>query len=139
MNELIRFGVSIDSKLLKQFDDIITNKGYVNRSEAIRDLIRDLLVTQELADKNAESIGTLTLVYSHDVHELSEKLNEIQHHHHRTIISATHIHLDEHNCLEVLILRGKTKQVQAIADKLLSVKNVRHGKLTFTTTGKVIA
>jgi CopG family nickel-responsive transcriptional regulator len=124
---------------LKQFDDIITNKGYVNRSEAIRDLIRDLLVTQELADKNAESIGTLTLVYSHDVHELSEKLNEIQHHHHRTIISATHIHLDEHNCLEVLILRGKTKQVQAIADKLLSVKNVRHGKLTFTTTGKVIA
>jgi CopG family nickel-responsive transcriptional regulator len=139
MNELIRFGVSIDSKLLKQFDDSIANKGYVNRSEAIRDLIRDMLVNQELANKNAESIGTLTLVYSHDVHELSEKLNEIQHHQHRIIISSTHIHLDEHNCLEVLILRGKTKQIQAIADKLLSVKNVRHGKLTFTTTGKALA
>jgi CopG family transcriptional regulator, nickel-responsive regulator len=139
MKNLIRFGVSIEEKLLVQFDDLINEKGYVNRSEAIRDLIRDMLVSRELTEKNVESIGTLTLVYSHDVRELSDKLNEIQHHNHRIIISATHIHLDEHNCLEVLILRGKTKQIQAIADKLLSVKNVRHGKLTCTTTGKVLS
>jgi CopG family nickel-responsive transcriptional regulator len=138
MNKILRFGVSIDDYLLKQFDDIISRKGYVNRSEAIRDLIRGMLVSEEVTDRNAEAIGTLTLVYSHDVRELSDKLNDIQHHHHRIIISATHIHLDEHNCLEVLILRGKTHQIQAIADRLLSVKNVRHGKLTFTTTGKIL-
>jgi CopG family nickel-responsive transcriptional regulator len=135
MKSLIRFGVSIEEKLLKRFDELIESKGYVNRSEAIRDLIRDRLVSEDLSDKNAESIGTLTLIYSHDVRELSDKLNEIQHHNHRIIVSTTHIHLDEHNCLEVLILRGKTKQIQAIADKLLSIKNVRHGKLTCTTTG----
>ncbi|OHD67448.1 MAG: nickel-responsive regulator [Spirochaetes bacterium RBG_16_49_21] len=139
MKSLIRFGVSIEEKLLSRFDNLIDSKGYVNRSEAIRDLIRDMLVSQELTDKNAEAIGTLTLVYSHDVRELSEKLNEIQHHHHRSIISTTHIHLDEHNCLEVLILRGKTRQVQAIADNLLAVKNVRHGKLTCTTTGNTLS
>jgi CopG family nickel-responsive transcriptional regulator len=108
------------------FDAIISEKGYVNRSEAIRDLIRDILVSEEIANPEAESIGTLTLVYSHDVRELSDKLNDIQHHLHKIIITTTHIHLDEHNCLEVLILRGKAKEVQSIADRLLSVKNVRH-------------
>jgi CopG family nickel-responsive transcriptional regulator len=136
VNNLIRFGVSIDQKLLDRFDAIISEKGYVNRSEAIRDLIRDMLVSEEIANPQAESIGTLTLVYSHDVRELSDKLNDIQHHYHKIIISATHIHLDEHNCLEVLILRGRAKDVQSIADRLLSVKNVRHGKLTVTSTGK---
>jgi CopG family transcriptional regulator, nickel-responsive regulator len=136
MNNLLRFGVSIDQKLLKRFDTIINEKGYVNRSEAIRDLIRDMLVSEEIANPEADSIGTLTLVYSHDVRELSEKLNEIQHHNHRIIVSTTHIHLDEHNCLEVLILRGRAKDVKLIADRLLSVKNVRHGKLTITSAGK---
>ena len=139
MKTLLRFGVSIEEKLLNQFDKMIESKGYSNRSEAIRDLIRDKLVSEEISDENSESIGTLTLVYSHDIHELSDKLNEIQHHNYRIIISATHIHLDEHNCLEVLILRGKTKQIQAISDKLLSVKNVRHGKLTMTSAGKSIS
>lgn len=138
MNNLIRFGVSIDQKLLKQFDSIIMEKGYVNRSEAIRDLIRDMLVSEDIANPDAESIGTLTLVYSHDVRELSEKLNEIQHHNHKIIVSTTHIHLDEHNCLEVLILRGKAKDVSLIADRLLSVKNVRHGKLSITSAAKNI-
>jgi CopG family nickel-responsive transcriptional regulator len=136
MNSIMRFGVSIDQKLLKRFDAVISGKGYVNRSEAIRDLIRDMLVSEEIANPDAESIGTLTLVYSHDVRELSDKLNDIQHNYHRIIISATHIHLDEHNCLEVLILRGRARDVQSIADRLLSVKNVRHGKLTVTSTGK---
>jgi len=138
MNNLIRFGVSIDNKLLKRFDALITEKGYVNRSEAIRDLIRDMLVSEDIANPDAESIGTLTLVYSHDVRELSEKLNDIQHHNHKIIISTTHIHLDEHNCLEVLILRGKAKEVKLIADRLLAVKNVRHGKLSVTSSAKNI-
>ncbi|HOD13729.1 MAG TPA: nickel-responsive transcriptional regulator NikR [Spirochaetota bacterium] len=136
MNNIVRFGVSIDEKLLSRFDTIITGKGYVNRSEAIRDLIRDMLVSEDVANPESESIGTLTLVYSHDVHELSEKLNDIQHHYHRIIVSTTHIHLDEHNCLEVLILKGKARDVQTIADKLLAIKNVRHGKLSVTSAGK---
>jgi CopG family nickel-responsive transcriptional regulator len=136
MNNIVRFGVSIDENLLSGFDGIIKEKGYVNRSEAIRDLIRDMLVSREISNPDAESIGTLTLVYSHDTRELVDKLNDIQHHYHKIIISTTHVHLDEHNCLEVLILRGRTKIVQMISDRLLSVKNVRHGKLTVTSTGK---
>ena len=135
MNRLVRFGVSIEQSLLERFDLLIAEKGYVNRSEAIRDLIRDRLVSEEISNPETESIGTLTLVYSHESRELSDKLNEIQHHHHRTIISATHIHLDEHNCLEVLILRGSAHDVRAISDRLLSVKHVRHGKLIMTAAG----
>jgi len=134
MNTIIRFGVSIDERLLDKFDSLISQKGYVNRSEAIRDLIRDMIVTEDISDPDADTIGTLTLVYSHEVRELSEKLNDIQHHFYQNIITSNHVHLDEHNCLEVLILRGKAVIVKSIADKLLSVKNVRHGKLTITTS-----
>ncbi len=134
-NRIIRFGVSIDEKLLLQFDDLISEKGYVNRSEAIRDLIRDALVREEAASPEAGVIGTLTLVYSHEVREIADRLNDIQHDNFQSIISAVHVHLDEHNCLEVLILKGASRVVKKIADRLLSIKNVRHGKLTITTTG----
>jgi CopG family nickel-responsive transcriptional regulator len=136
MNKVIRFGVSIDDKLLKKFDSVIEDKGYVNRSEAIRDLIRDLLVREETSSPDMEVIGTLTLIYSHHESEIPEKLNDIQHNYHNNIISTVHVHLDEHHCLEVLLLRGMKNTVQGIADHLLSVKNVRHGKLTVTSTGK---
>jgi CopG family transcriptional regulator, nickel-responsive regulator len=136
MNKLIRFGVSIDGKLLGQFDRIIGDKGYVNRSEAIRDLIRDMLVREEVSDPGAKVIGTLTLIYSHEVREISDRLNEIQHSNYLNIISTVHVHLNEHDCLEVLLLRGTARNVQKIADRLLSIKNVRHGKLTITTAGK---
>ncbi|MCX7678808.1 MAG: nickel-responsive transcriptional regulator NikR [Spirochaetes bacterium] len=136
MNNIIRFGVSIDEKLLKRFDTLIEQKGYVNRSEAIRDLIRDMLVQEDTSSPDAEVIGTLTLIYSHHASDLAEKLNDIQHQHYDHIISTVHVHLDEHNCLEVLLLRGQKHIVQKIGDNLLSVKNVRHGKLTITTTGK---
>ena len=139
MNNIVRFGVSIDEKLLKNFDTLIENKGYVNRSEAIRDLIRDMMVSQEISDPDAEAIGTLSMVYSHDTREISDKLNETQHSHFGSIISTTHIHLDQHNCLEVIILKGKAKIIQAIADKLLSIKNVRHGKFTMTAAGKILS
>ena len=135
MQNIIRFGVSIDEKLLDRFDSIISEKGYVNRSEAIRDLIRDMLVKEETSDPDAEVMGTLTLVYSHDVHEISDKLNDVQHEHFGNIISTVHVHIDEHNCLEVLLLRGTASEVKRIADNLLAIKNVRHGKLTITSTG----
>lgn len=138
MNNIIRFGVSIDEKLLKWFDDTISDKGYINRSEAIRDLIRNMMVNQDIADPEAYAVGTLTIVYSHDVRELSEKLNDIQHHSHKIIVSTVHIHLDEHNCLEVLILKGKTKEIQSISDRLLSVKNVIHGRLTISAIEKIL-
>ncbi len=138
MNKIARFGVSIDEKLLKKFDSIIEDKGYVNRSEAIRDLIRDMMVSDSISDPEAEAIGTLTMIYSHDTREISDKLNDTQHHHFGSIISATHIHLDEHNCLEVIIMKGKAKTIQSISDKLLSIKNVRHGKVTITAAGKIL-
>ena len=139
MKSLIRFGVSIEEKLLTRFDELIESKGYVNRSEAIRDLIRDRLVSEDLSDRNADSIGTLTLIYSHDVRELSDKLNEIQHHNHRIIVSTTHIHLDEHNCLEVSVIKGKTSTIKEIANRLISTKGVFHGKLVIATSGKELS
>ncbi len=138
MNKIIRFGVSIDEKLLDQFDKTIEGKGYVNRSEAIRDLIRAMMVKEEVSDPKSEVIGALTLIYSHEVREISERLNEVQHSNYRNIISTVHVHLDEHNCLEVLLLRGSSSVVRGIADRLLSIKNVRHGKLSITTTGEIL-
>ncbi|HRZ28150.1 MAG TPA: nickel-responsive transcriptional regulator NikR [Spirochaetota bacterium] len=132
MQNIVRFGVSIDDKLLDKFDALIAKKGYVNRSEAIRDLIRSMLVDEDISDPEAESIGTLSLVYNHHASELADKLNDLQHHSYKNIVSTTHIHLDEHNCLEVLILKGKTREVKAIADKLSSIKNVKNGQLTLT-------
>lgn len=135
MNNVIRFGVSIDEKLLKKFDVLISEKGYVNRSEAIRDLIRDLIVSEKTSDPKSDVIGTLTLIYSHDIREISDKLNDVQHNYYKNIVSTIHVHLDAHNCLEILILKGKSNIVKSISDHLLSIKNVKHGKLTITTTG----
>jgi CopG family nickel-responsive transcriptional regulator len=107
MSELIRFGVSMDSRLLSRFDDLIAEKGYSNRSEAIRDLIRDELVEQSWEEEEGETVGTITLVYDHEMHDLTEKLIDYQHQVHGAVISSLHVHLDEHNCLEVLVVRGK--------------------------------
>ncbi|KPK63488.1 nickel-responsive regulator [candidate division WOR_3 bacterium SM23_42] len=132
----VRFGVSMSKDLLKTFDQLIKATGYRNRSEAIRDLIRERLVKQEWQLTNKETVGTITLVYSHDVHELTEVLTALQHKYHKQIISTMHIHLDKHNCLEVLVVKGKGKQIKRIADRLMSTKGVKHGKLTTTTTGR---
>lgn len=131
---IVRFGVSIEEKLLTRFDNLITEKGYVNRSEAIRDLIRDMLVSQQVEDPEAESFGTLTMVYNHHHGDISDKLNHVQHDFFGNIISTTHIHLDAHNCLEVLILKGKAGQLKSIADMILSIKNVKHGKFVIAST-----
>jgi len=136
MGETVRFGMSIDNRLLEQFDRIIGRKGYMNRSEAIRDLIRSLIVEEKWEAGDDETVGTVTLVYNHHVRDLSDRLTEQQHTHHDRIISALHVHLDPHNCLEVLVVRGKAHEVKQIADELIGVKGVKHGKLVMTTTGQ---
>lgn len=135
MNETIRFGVSIDTNLLRQFDRLITEKGYHNRSEALRDLMRDALVEREWSQEDQETVGTVTLVYDHHTRDLSEKLTEHQHSHHQAIVSVLHVHLDTHNCLEVAVVRGSAAQVRKLADELIGTKGVKHGKLVTTTTG----
>lgn len=136
MGEVIRFGVSIDERLLKRFDRLTSRKGYANRSEAIRDLIRDHLVEEEWDKEDKETVGTISLVYNHKIRELTNILIDLQHHYCLEIISTMHIHLDEHNCLEVLIVKGKAKRIREIADKLISTKGVKYGRLTAATSGK---
>jgi CopG family nickel-responsive transcriptional regulator len=135
MGNVARFGISLDEKLLSSFDRLIESKGYMNRSEAIRDLIRASLVEERVEKGDAEVVGTVTLIYNHHVHDLSDKLTEQQHSHHDRIISALHVHLDAHNCLEVLVMRGQAKDVKRIADELIGVKGVKHGRLVMTSTG----
>src|SRR5512147_1080995 len=104
MSELSRIGVAIDSELLQRFDDLIGQRGYTNRSEAFRDLIREELVQQAWESPDSQVVGTVTLVYDHHVRLLNEKLTDLQHDHHKSILSTLHVHLDHDNCLEVLVV-----------------------------------
>ena len=133
---ITRFGISLDEILLKRFDDLIRKKGYSNRSEAIRDLIRDGLVQEEWEGTTGETVGTITIVYSHEKRELQDLLTRLQHLRHNLVISSMHIHLDEHNCLELIAVKGKGEDIKRIADRLIGAKGVKHGKLTLTTTGR---
>jgi len=136
LSKLQRFGISIEEDLLKRFDEEIVKKGYQNRSEAIRDLIRNHLVELEWKDDKEEVAGTITLVYDHHTRGLADLLTELQHSYHQLILSTMHVHLDHHNCLEILVIKGKVKEANEVANQLLSVKGVLHGKLTVTSTGK---
>jgi CopG family nickel-responsive transcriptional regulator len=135
MAELARTGVSIDGDLLVEFDRLIAKRGYKNRSEAFRDLIRDALLT-ETVDSNKPVVGTLTLVYDHHVPNLSEKLTGAQHSAGAMILAATHVHLDHHYCLEVVIMKGKSRELQELADRMLALRGVEQGKLVLTNSGK---
>jgi len=135
MSGLSRIGVAIDSDLLARFDRLIAQRKYTNRSEAFRDLIRDELVEKAWQSPDSQVVGTVTLVYDHHVRMLGEKLTDIQHDHHRLILSTMHVHLDHDNCLEVLVVRGRSSEVRKVADSLISAKGVKHGRLTITTTG----
>jgi CopG family transcriptional regulator, nickel-responsive regulator len=135
MSGLSRIGVAIDTQLLKKFDRLIEQRGYTNRSEAFRDMIRDELVEKTWESPESQVVGTVTLVYDHHVRLLSEKLTGIQHDFHRSILSTLHVHLDHDNCLEVLVVRGKSADVRKVADVLISTKGVKHGRLTITTSG----
>ncbi len=135
MTKLTRFGVSLEEDLLSQFDRLITSRGYKNRSEAIRDLIRESLVS-EAVDKNKSVVATLSMIYDHHSPNLSDKLNEIQHHSHGNVLAATHVHLDADNCLEVVIMKGKSGEIKHLADNMIAMRGVKHGKLVLTSTGK---
>ena len=139
MGKLTRFGVSLDEELLEPFDALCAVKGYSNRSEAIRDLIRKALVAEEWQQADGQGAGTLTLVYDHHKNDLARRLTQMQHDEHDIIIATLHVHLDHHNCLEVLILKGEAARVRALADKLLSCKGVKHGPFRGTTTGQDLA
>ena len=136
MGSLIRFGVSMERDLLCRFDRLIRHKGYVNRSEAIRDLVRSELVQEDLGVGDKEAVGSVTLVYSHEGRELTRVLTKLQHQYHRIILSALHVHLDEHNCLEILAVKGRARVIKQIADRLTSIKGVKQGKLVLTETAE---
>jgi CopG family transcriptional regulator, nickel-responsive regulator len=136
-NETVtRFSISLAPSLLKQLDQMSTEKGYSNRSLAVADMIRNQLVEHHQKNGNEEIAGTITLVYDHHKPHLQSTLTDIQHDHHDVILSTVHVHLDHHNCLEVLLVRGKGHLIRKIADELITAKGVKHGKLTVTTTGK---
>jgi CopG family nickel-responsive transcriptional regulator len=132
MGRLSRIGVAVDSDLLKRFDDFISRLGYSNRSEAFRDLIRDRLVAEQTASSSATVVGTVTLIYNHHAHGVTEKLTELQHAHHELVVSTSHAHLDHDSCLEVLIVHGKSGQVEQFAGRLIGLKGVQHGRLVMT-------
>jgi CopG family nickel-responsive transcriptional regulator len=132
MGVLSRIGIALDSDLLKRFDRSIGRRGYTNRSEAFRDLIRDRLVGEQTAAPDATVVGTVTLIYDHHASGVSEKLTELQHVHHELVVSTSHAHLDHDSCLEVLIVHGKSGQVEQFADRLIGLKGVQHGRLVMT-------
>jgi len=129
---LSRIGIALDSDLLNRFDRLIAQRGYTNRSEAFRDLIRDQLVSEKTATPNAAVVGTVTLIYDHHSSGISEKLTELQHAHHELVVSTSHAHLDHDSCLEVLIVHGKSAKVAQFADRLIGLKGVQHGRLVMT-------
>ncbi len=135
MSKIVRFGVSLEKKLLDKFDKLTKEKKYPNRSEAIRDLIREDLVKREWVE-GKEVAGAITLVFDHHKRELMNTLTDIQHDFHILIISSQHIHLDHDNCLEIIVVRGKPIEVRELADKLRATKGVKYGSLSIATTGK---
>ena len=138
-NELARFSVAMPEDLLMRFDGCVARRGLAkNRSEVVRDLVREALIAEEAELPGTEVMGTLTIVFNHHSHDVQEKLHHIQHAHYTEVVSTTHVHLDEDNCLEVIILRGEATDVRDIADVILGTKGVKNGGLVVTTTGQMI-
>lgn len=135
----MRFSVAMPENLLIQFDQLVARRGLAkNRSEVVRDLVRDALVEDECTMPGVEVVGTLTIVFNHHASDLQEKLHSIQHDYFENIVSSTHIHLDQHNCLEVIVLKGETGLVQDVSNLILGTKGVKNGRLVVTTTGQHI-
>jgi CopG family nickel-responsive transcriptional regulator len=127
-----RVGVSFEPELLNKFDTLIRKKGYTNRSEAIRDLVRKSIIEAEIKEEKHDIIGTITIIYDHEVGDVTNRLLHTQHHHHSDILATTHIHIDEHICLEVLVVRGKPNDVRKLGDNIKAIKGVKHGELVMT-------
>lgn len=138
MEELARFGISIPKELLKAFDEYIEKKHYANRSEAIRDLIRQKLVEEEWRESKEDVIGVITYLYDHHKRELTERLIDLQHDYYDRIITTQHIHVDHERCLEVILVKGKANEIKELADKIQAQKGVLHLNLALTTLGKSI-
>jgi CopG family nickel-responsive transcriptional regulator len=139
MTELLRFGVSMDAELLAAFDLLITRKGYSNRSEAIRDLVRDAIVKSQGADATQSTVAALCMVYDHHAPELTNRLTSLQHDFNHEVVSTLHVHLDHRHCLEVIVLRGPGAAIQTFADRLLAIRGVKHGELVMTGAGESTA
>jgi len=135
MSNLYRFGISLERQLIDDFGKHIKSLNYKNRSEAIRDLIRDALVKKQWLCDN-EVAGAITMNYDHHKRELVNKLLDIQHDYQNIIISSQHVHIDHHNCLEIIAVKGKARNVETLASKLKSQKGVKHLSLSMSTTGK---
>lgn len=136
---LERIGISLESELLAQFDRVIERKGYASRSEAIRDLIREQLVQREWSESGGgEKVAVVAIVYDHESSSLAQKLTHIQHENHRAVVSALHVHMDAHNCLEVLVLRGEAAEIVQMAEGLVSTRGVKYGKVVPATTGQAL-
>lgn len=136
MGELVRFGVSMEDDLLKQFDELIERRHYVNRSEALRDLVRAAIVEDQWEHGAARTVGVVCLVYDHETGDVGHKLTHIQHESAVQVISSMHVHLDHHNCLETIVLRGKPPEIRQVADQLIALRGVKLGKLVLGSTGK---
>ena len=133
MSDIIRFGVSIEQDLLENFDRLINERGYSTRSEALRDLIREALIQQKIeTETNVQALGSLTLVYDHHARNLVNEMGEIQHDFHRTILSVMHLHVSHDDCMEIIALRGIVSEIAALANRLLSLKGIKNGKLFLT-------
>lgn len=134
-----RIGISIEKALLERFDKLIEARGVANRSEAIRDLIRDTLVRDDWAKDDREAVAAVVIVYDHHAHDLGHRIAEIQHENHRSVVSTLHVHLDAHNCLEVILLRGSARAIENMGNSIIGARGVRHGKFVGTTTGEGLA
>ena len=132
--DLARFSIAVPEDLLEAFYAHLSRTGGDNRSEAIRDLMRASLVADELRTPEAEVIGSLTMIYDHHTGDLTRRLDEIQHDYTAEIVSTMHVHLDHHNCLEILALKGRGARVYELADRLLALRGVDHGELTCAAT-----
>jgi CopG family nickel-responsive transcriptional regulator len=136
MSDIIRFGISLEKALLANFDNLIKRRKYTNRSEAIRDLIRQELLKKEL-EEDREVAGAITFIYDHHQRDLLNKIIDVQHDHQDIIQSSQHIHLDHHNCLEIVAVKGNYGRVSKLADTLKALKGVKHGSLSMSGTGKI--
>jgi len=134
MTKLERIGVSLDTELLKKFDKLIKDQGYQNRSEAIRDLIRDKLSVEKTKAPNSPAIAAVCLVYNHHESQLMKKLTDLQHSHLLETICSTHIHLNKHDCMELIVLKGKAGQINKMGESLVSLKGVKLGKINMVMT-----
>ena len=138
MTDLSRFSISIEKRLLERLEGLVKKSNYANRSEFVRDLLRERLVEEEWKS-NEEVVGTITLVYDHDTRELSKKLTRLQHHHHDLVLASTHVHLDEHMCAEMVLARGRASEIEEMANLLRQQKGVLHAALSVSSTGRELA